>query len=206
MSQYDDIKDDLVILEIDPSQELTIRYVTSKYKRLAKVLHPDRKGGDKCKFQELLNSYRRIIRYIEDNLKTEDDVSDDDFEKEFFMKNNIMKECMTSYVVYIEEMLAEKWRRVLENNLGIEKADSCRVIFKSVDITITLYEKPKRDNRSKLHIQSKNQENNLEFIIEKLSVFYREVCKLNEVTMTSFEFKNGQKSICDKCGKYFTNK
>ena len=29
---------------------------------------------------------------------------------------------------------------------------------------------------------------------------------MNEITMTSYEFKNGQKSVCDKCGKYFTNK
>ena len=99
MSYYDEIKEDLEVLEIDLSQELTIRYVTSKYKRLAKILHPDRKGGDKCKFQELLNAYRRIVRYIEDNIRTEDDVTEEDFEKEFFMKNNIMKECMTSYVV-----------------------------------------------------------------------------------------------------------
>ena len=139
-------------------------------------------------------------------MMNEDDLEEDDFEKDFFMKHNMMKECMSSYVIYIEENLAEKWKKVLENNLGIQKMDSCRVIFKSVDITITLYEKPKRDNKSKLHIQSKNQEKNLEFIIEKLSSFYREVCKMNEITMTSYEFKNGQKSVCDKCGKYFTNK
>ena len=206
MSQNDHIKDDLEMLGINKDQELTIRYVTLKYKRLAKVVHPDRAGGDKCKFQEILNAYRRIIRYIEDNQNMEDEQVEDDFEKEFFMKHNILKECLTSYVVYIEEILVDKWKKVLENHLGIQKMDKCRVIFKSIDITITLYEKPKKDNKSKLHIQSGNQVKNLEFIIEKLSTFYREVCKMNEVIMTSFEFKNGQKSICDKCGKYFTNK
>ena len=200
------LTEDLKLLDIDPSQELTSRYVTLKYKRMAKVLHPDKVGGDKCKFQELLNAYRRIIKHIEDNQKTEDDVVEDDFEKEFFMKHNIMKECTTSYVIYIEDILVEKWRKVLENHLGIQKIDNCRVIFKSVDITITLYERPKRDNRSKLHIQSRDQAKNLEFVLEKLSTFYREVCKINEVTMTSFEFKNGQRSVCEKCGKYFTNK
>ena len=206
MAQNVQIKDDLALLEIDENQELTIRYVTVKYKRLAKVVHPDRVRGDKCKFQEIQNAYKRIINYIEENQKMEDDIGEDDYEKDFFVKHNIMKECMTSFVVYIEELLVDKWKKVLESHLGITKMDKCRVIFKSVDITITLYEKPKKDNRSKLHIQSGNQEKNLEFIVETLSTFYREVCKLNEVIMTSFEFKNGQKSICEKCGKYFTNK
>ena len=108
MSQHNQIKDDLEVLEIDITQELNIRYVTLKYKKLAKVVHPDRKGGDKCKFQELLNAYKKVISYIEDNMKNEDDMEEDNFEKDFFMKHNMMKECMSSYVIYIEENLAEK--------------------------------------------------------------------------------------------------
>ena len=205
MSVNDQIKDDLEVLGIDDNQELTSRYVTLKYKKLAKVLHPDKKSGDKCAFQELLNSYRRIIKHMEENMKV-DEVPDDDFEKEFFMKHNIMKECISSYVVYVQETLIDKWKKVLESHMSIHKSDKCRIIFKTGDVTITLYEKPKKDPRSKLHIQSGSQEKNLEFIIDKLSMFYREVCKLNEVTMTSFEFKNIQRSICGKCNKYFTNK
>ena len=52
MSQHNQIKDDLEVLEIDITQKLTIRYVTLKYKKLAKVVHPDRKGGDKCKLSK----------------------------------------------------------------------------------------------------------------------------------------------------------
>ena len=51
MSQFDDIKDDLEILEIDPSQELTIRYVTSKYKRLAKYYIQIEKGEINVSFK-----------------------------------------------------------------------------------------------------------------------------------------------------------
>ena len=38
------------------------------------------------------------MRYIEDNMETEDDSAGDDFEKDFFVKHNIMKECTMSYV------------------------------------------------------------------------------------------------------------
>ena len=121
MSYSDQIKADLKVLEIEGDNVLTSRFVTSKYKKLAKLLHPDRVGGEKCKFQELLNAYRRRISYIEDNQNTEDEQLEDDYEKEFFMKHNIMKECLRSFIVYIEEMLVDKWKKVLESQLGITK-------------------------------------------------------------------------------------
>ena len=46
--------------------------VTSKYKRQAKAVHPDR-GGDKEEFQELLNAFRRVIKYLEDTAGREVD-------------------------------------------------------------------------------------------------------------------------------------
>ena len=112
--------------------------MTAKYKKLAKERHPDKEGGNTGEFQELLNSYRRIIRFLgEEN----PEVDEDDFETEFFMKNNIMKECTNSYVVYIQEKFVERWRKVLERHLVVHKFDQIRVIFKTVDITITLYRK-----------------------------------------------------------------
>ena len=117
-----------------------------------------------------------------------------------------MKECTGSYVVYIQDNLVEKWKQILERHLGIHKFDNIRVIFKCGEITITLYRKPKKDPRSKLHIQSKDKEKNLEFILESLSRFYNEVCSMPDVSQEAINYKELQRSLCAKCGKYFTNK
>ena len=65
--------------------------------------------------------------------------------------------------------------------------------------------KPKRDPRSKLHIQSRDQQKNLEFIIEKLSVFYQEV---NNLALKELQppLRIYDKVTCTQCGKQFVNK
>ena len=174
MSDHSQIQKECDILGIDDIDNITIKFVTAKYKRRAKLVHPD-KGGKDCDFQELQEAYRKVVKYLE-NLKKEDfEETDDDQEKEFFMKHNMVKECSTSIVVYIEEILASKWTNVLARHLSFQKRDKCRAIFKSGKLTITIYEKPKKDPRPKIHIQSGDQRANLEFIIEKLSLFYNEV-------------------------------
>ena len=69
-----------------------------------------------------------------------------DFETEFFMKHNFMKECTSSYVVYIQDALVDRGKKVLERHLKFHKGDKCRVIFKTGEITLTLYIKPKIKN------------------------------------------------------------
>ena len=133
-------------------------------------------------------------------------MEEEDFEKEFFMRNNIMKEYSAGFVIYIQEELSSNWKDVLRKHLTTQKTDKCRVIFKTDGITITLYEKPKKDPRSKLHIQSGDQSKNLEFIMDKLSLFYREVCLSQPAGCSSIELKEMQRAHCGKCGKQFTNK
>ena len=173
MSGKEPIKDDLNTMNIDDNQELTKRYVTSKYKKLAKERHPDKEGGTKVAFQELQNAYRRIIQFIED--KERHEASEDvvvDFETEFFKKHNIVKECTASFVIYIQDEYVDRWRKVLERHIVVHRPDKGRIIFKTSTITVTLYMKPKKDPRSKLHIQSGDQNKNLEFILDSLSLFY----------------------------------
>ena len=89
--------------------------MTGKNKKLAKERHPDREGRNTCKFQELQNAYKRIIKYIEDKQKKEEfEAEDDDFKMCFFMKHSLMKECSTRY---IQEQFAYQWRRVLGKQL-----------------------------------------------------------------------------------------
>ena len=85
---------DCELLQIDGIENPTFKYVTAKYKSMAKQKHPDKPGGTKVEFQDLQNAYKRIIKYIEETSDCEDD-----FEKEFFMINNATKECTASVCV-----------------------------------------------------------------------------------------------------------
>ena len=40
-------REDLAILGIEEGRSLTSRFLTATYKNLAKIHHPDRKGGEK---------------------------------------------------------------------------------------------------------------------------------------------------------------
>ena len=205
MSGIEQIKEDLITMNVDDSQELTKKYVTARYKKLAKDRHPDKEGGTKEAFQELQNAYLRIISFLEE--KEIKEASEDvvvDFETEFFKKHNIVKECTASFVIYIQDSYVDRWRKVLERHITLHRPDKGRTIFKAGKITVTLYDKPKKDPRSKLHIQSGDQNKNLEFILDCLSLFYREVCCMSGGT--TLEDKSSQKSICPKCGKQFVNK
>ena len=52
-------------MNISDEAVLTVRYVTTRYIKLAKEKHPDKIGGNNSEFQELVNAYRRIIKHIE---------------------------------------------------------------------------------------------------------------------------------------------
>ena len=50
------LKEDLKTLGINKYQDLTVKLVTAKYKKLAKEKHPDKEGGTTCDFQALQNA------------------------------------------------------------------------------------------------------------------------------------------------------
>ena len=124
MSFNEQIDKDLETLGIDIAKNITTRYVTSKYKKLARERHPDKQGGSNEAFQELQNAYRRVIKHLEHKHMNESVQEDDeDFETQFFKKHNFMKKCTTSFVVYIEDKFVEHWKKVMERHLSVHKID-----------------------------------------------------------------------------------
>jgi hypothetical protein len=102
------IKKDCELLDIENIETISIRFVTAKYKRRARIVHPDKKDGNTGDFQELLHAYRRIIKFLENRQEGELDETEEDHEKDFFMKHNFTKEFSNSCVVYIGDRLASK--------------------------------------------------------------------------------------------------
>ena len=98
------VKLDLLTLEIEEGRKLTSRVLTSAFKRLAKIFHPDKKGGTKEAFQNLQNAYNRLAAMVEDG----NDESDENYEAEFFKKANFPLERKTCFVVILENKLADQ--------------------------------------------------------------------------------------------------
>ena len=92
-----------------------------------------------------------------------------------------MKECYKSFVVYIQDDLVPYWKVIFQRHLKFHKSSEAgTLIFKTGVVTVTLYDKPKVDPRSKIHIQGKDQSINLGFILDKLAFYYQEACVLKD--------------------------
>ena len=61
---------DLATLEIQDSSSLTSRFLTLQFKKLAKIHHPDKKGGSKEAFQKLKNAYDKLTSMLDDRHTT----------------------------------------------------------------------------------------------------------------------------------------
>ena len=83
MDQYSEYqkKQDLAVLGIEEGSNITSRLLTVKYKNLARILHPDRKGGNKEAFQKLKNAYDRLTAMLDWD---QCEKTEDDYEKQFF--------------------------------------------------------------------------------------------------------------------------
>ena len=93
-SEYQ-MKQDLATMDIEEGSRLTSNFLNGKFRKLAKIQHPDRKGGSKEAFQKLKNAYDRLTDMIDDGCEE----SDDNYESEFFKKSNFTLDKNTCFVV-----------------------------------------------------------------------------------------------------------
>ena len=153
MVQYSDyqLKEDLATLNIHDGTNLTSSLVNAKYKKLAKVCHPDKKGGEKEAFQKLHNAYQRLIAMIDDNSSGDADTDVDDYEKAFFTTSNFPLEKKNCFVIILENRLSNHWEHVLKDLYGIEKhLETGGIQFKVQSMTLSFYNKPKKDSKTKI--------------------------------------------------------
>ena len=180
-------REDLVILEIDfdENENPSIRFVNLKFKKLALIKHPDKPGGTKEEFQVLINAYRRVIKYLEetDSQKANYDEANDEahYEKEFFMRSNFPRENKTGFTVILQNDLSDEWKEILKKNHGDgENLPSGGIMFKNGNITVTLYIKPKRDRKTKVHVQSGSQDANVGYVFNDLPLLFKQVLVLKD--------------------------
>ena len=188
MSEENMIKEAQKYLNFDNIPSM--KELNSRYRKLALIKHPDKNGNSiaaKEDFQNLLKFYKVLGDYI---LSQENNGNLDDEEKDnidIFRHFNFDQKNKFSHTINIENDYANAWKIVLTNKFGDpQDSNEHGLIFKHhnfafnveiVPITITLWIMPKKDNQSKLLIQSQKQLANDEFTLKDLPELYTEVRK-----------------------------
>ena len=185
-------KEDLAVFDIKEDTHLSSEWLTSKFKKLAKIHHPD-KGGTKEAFQKLQNAYDRLTAMTE---KCESKETDSNYEKEFFKTSNFPFEKKNCFVVVLENRLSDQWEYVFKDLYGTAKVlETGGVQFKVGGMTLSFYNKPKKDNKTKLLIQGKDKNVIIEYVFERMPKVYGRVLEMSKAEQIS-----GKKSIsCDNC-------
>lgn len=120
------------------------------------------------------------------------DDSEDNYETEFFRKSNFPLEKKNCFVVILENKLADHWEHILKDLYGAEKPlENGGIQFKIDIMTLSFYNKPKKDNKTKDLIQGKNKDMICEFVFEMMPKIYRRVMAMEKWRLKS----NGRKLL-----------
>ena len=184
----------LVLNIKDDISGISLRDINVAFRKLAKVIHPDKAGDETtAAFQQLLDAYHKLQDYF----KEKDDLGDNeifetDDEERFFRENferfNFPFANNGSFTVAIEDYLADTWQECLANTLGEPKVrrnthgTECDRLWKviygageKVEITIHLYNNPKNKKGSKLMIQASRQSIICSYVFDELPRIYKQV-------------------------------
>ena len=156
-----------------------MKEIRKQYLDLSKKLHPDKPGGSKVEFQEVLEAYTLAGEAAEQVLVDETDIEEVVARKVFEQfKSNSVTENSTTFTIHFESTLASVWSDVLTHHFGIPDDkdihgkkftfnDSC--LSNSSSIFITQYK------TNKLLVQSKKQALNIHFIDQHLEGLFMDV-------------------------------
>ena len=200
-------------------EEVTMKDAINAYRRNAKKIHPD-KAGDSftAAFQELVNSYRRVLEYLykrNKDTKVNDDYDDvEKFSNDNFENFNFPHENKGSFTVHVEDSKADTWEECIQDILGaptIERSNGVaygkywKVTFACDDqkgeLTIHFYNKPKtKKKKSSILIQGSNQHLISLYVFEELPKIYKIVCNKIPALMTNGSVRKTRSSNLVECG------
>ena len=109
---------ELRMLEISEDEELTVKLITTKFKKKALKVHSDKTlNNDDEEFKELLHDYEKlkeaVIEVSKENNENSEDEDKTDLQN-FFEKHNFAKEFSQSWTIFVEKEKVDKWKNVME--------------------------------------------------------------------------------------------
>ena len=196
--------------------EVTIRDVNAAFRKQVKKIHSDKAGGEKTAIcQELVALYKKLKEIFKekDDPKDKEISDDDDSEEKFFRDNfemfNFPNENKGSFTVGIEDDLADIWQHCLQDLLGKPKVNindkgtecdrSWKFPYKSVELTLHIYNNPKNKKGSKIMIQGKGQSLLFSYVFEELPKIYKDVCERKPKRLEHNKKKERTGVKCEQC-------
>ena len=207
----------LVLNIVKDITDISLKEVNNAFRKQVKLIHPDKSGDENTeKCQRLIDAYKKLKEYFKINGADSRDIIESDIEEKFFRENferfNFPIANMGSFTVSIEDYLADIWQECMENKLGEAKVNinqhgtECdrlwKVQYKSVEITIHLYNNPKNKKGSKLMLQAGKQSVLCSYVFDELPKVYEEVCqKKPKRSIQLPTIKRNSKPVvkCDLC-------
>ena len=95
-----------------------MKELNAQYRKLSLVRHPDKPGGTKEDFQELLNAYHAIGRLIEEGINENPADNDEVVARNLFKQFNFEKENSYSFTISIKNCEYLSWEKVFTNHYG----------------------------------------------------------------------------------------
>ena len=104
---------------------MKMNIIASQYKKMALIKHPDKKGGKKEDFQELLAAYEKLGHIVIETTQDDPNDAEETNAREIFKKYNFAKENIDSITIFIETNMVKHWDEVLTENYGapIDRTD-----------------------------------------------------------------------------------
>ena len=105
---------ELLNLEIEESEEITQKLVTTKFRRKALKVHSDKTFKDDVDFQNLLEDYSKVVEALNNMAENEDGelVEKTDIQN-FFEKNNFAKEFSKTWTIFVEKDKVKEWKNIM---------------------------------------------------------------------------------------------
>ena len=199
------LKKELTNLEVEETEEISIKMIEKKFKKKALKVHPDKTGkNDDTEFKELLDDFRKVQTKL---MELQDEDGDDKGDIcAFFEKNNVATELSQSWTVLVEKDKAESWGKALKKKFGEPKVvnSGSGYQFKApvgdYNVSVTLYKSPS-DQVPKMSIQG-SKISLRHFVSTMLPEIYKQVCeKESQTALTSCS--DDPTHTCNICGKVY---
>ena len=188
-----------------------MKEIRKNFLRLSLERHPDKSGGSKEDFQELVNAYEKIGRVIQDT--TQEDKTDDEetIARNLFKETNFEKINLYSVTVSILTTQADAWETVLidmygEPTEGKEKANGKKFIVKNVAkdeekipvMYVTLWKKEKSIRSTLLIDARRKQIVSIDFVQKVLPELFKKVIEICSSKPSVSALEEDQFKIKDK--------
>ena len=203
------LKKELNNLDIEETEDITIRFVEKKFKKKALKVHPDKTGtNDDAEFKELLRDFQKVQTALNE-LEEEDSDDDKGDVFTFFEKHNLATEKTQSWTIIVESDKTDSWNNVLKQEFGKPKLVSrgsgsqFKAPVGDYNVSITLYMNP-GDQVPKMNIQG-SKISLRHFVCTVLPKLYKVVSeKATKKALTTCP--DDPTHPCNICGKKYKQK